>query len=112
MTTARPRTPTPTRRPLFPPAHAHATSRPISDREAHGDPSDLAASLRELAARSHRAVRALKGPEVDAARRELSALQPRILDLRHRVDSRTQPDLASYLDALRREVESRLGSAH
>lgn len=106
MTTARPRTPT--RRTLFPHAHAHATTRPGLDREAHRDPTDLAASLRELAARAHRAVRALNGPETDGAHRELSALQPRIVELRHQVDPRTQPDLASYLDALRREVESRL----
>ncbi len=102
MTTAQSRTPT--RRPLFPPAHAHPTSRPVADR----DPIALAASLRELAGRAHRAVRALNGPEVTAAHRELSAIQPGIVDLRHLVDSRTQPDLASYLDALRREVESRL----
>ncbi len=108
MTTARPRTPT--RRPMFPPAHAHVTTRPVADREAaHHNPSDLAASLRELAARAHRAVRALNGPETQGALRELNAIQPKVVDLRHQVDPQTQPDLASYLDALRREVESRLG---
>ena len=75
-----------------------------------------AATLRDLAARAHGAVRAIdaaSGPGSDAAQvadslRDLAELHPRIVQLQRCVDAETQQGLASYLSALRREVEERL----
>jgi hypothetical protein len=86
-------------------------------RDDRHDPADLAATLRDLAARAHRAVRALDAapgrgdsaaPPADALR-ELAELHPRIVELQHGLEADSQRGLASYLSALRREVESRLG---
>lgn len=112
--TARPR---PNRRVPVP---TQVYARPAHAQENHGfrdDPIHLAATVRDLAARAHRAVRALdpaSGRADGAATaieplRELADLHPRIVELQRSVDGASQRDLASYLSALRREVESRLG---
>ena len=95
------------------PVHARAAE---AGREIGHDPADIAATLRDLAARAHRAVRALDpasgrgdaaAPPADALR-ELAELHPRIVGLQQSLDGECQWGLASYLSALRREVESRL----
>lgn len=83
-------------------------------RDLRPDPADLAATLRDLAARAHRAVRAIdaatgEGRPATSDLRELAELHPRIVALQQGLDTVTQQGLASYLSALRREVESRLG---
>lgn len=97
---------------------------PIDVRPAEGsrgvgpDPADLATTLRDMTARAHRAVRALDATTGQGrpspstalgALRELAELHPRIVELQRSLDPVTQQGLASYLSALRREVESRLG---
>jgi hypothetical protein len=81
------------------------------------DPADLAATLRDLAVRAHRAARAVdaaSSPAGDAATAceslcELARLHPRIVELQRSVEAGPDRGLASYLAALRRAVESRLG---
>lgn len=93
---------------------------PMSSRTDEGsrdhrpDPADLAATLRDLTGRAHRAVRAVdtaigEGRRATPALRELAELHPRIVELEQGLNPVTQQGLASYLSALRREVESRLG---
>lgn len=97
---------------------APASARPHEDagRSAH-DPAGLGAALREFAMRAHRAVRAVDAVSRaggDPARQaagavaELARLLPRIVQLQHRVGAAPGSRLASYLAALRREVERRL----
>lgn len=86
------------------------------NRDVRFDPAGFGAALREVATRAHRAVRALdatsgRGPvaaTADAPRRELADLHPRIVQLQRCLDAESQHGLASYLTALRREVELRL----
>jgi hypothetical protein len=81
------------------------------------DPAGFGAALREVAARAHRAVRVLDatsghGPLAATSEdslRELAELHPRIVQLQRGLDADSQRGLASYLSALRREVERRLG---
>jgi hypothetical protein len=93
---------------------------PMSSRSDEGsrdlrpDPADLAATLRDLTTCAHRAVRAVdkaagEGRPATTALRELAELHPRIVALQEGLNPVTQQGLASYLSALRREVESRLG---
>ncbi len=85
-------------------------------RDVRYDPAGFGAALREVAARAHRAVRALDGTSGRGAvaataadpLRELSELHPRIVQLQRCLDAESQHGLASYLSALRREVELRL----
>ena len=91
----------------FSPAHTRSAE---ASRDVRHDPAELAVTLRDLATRAHRAVRALDAaPAADAARRELAELHPRIVELQRGIDGESQQGLGSYLSALRREVESRLG---
>jgi hypothetical protein len=86
-------------------------------RDVRHDPAGFGAALREVAARAHRAVRALDATSArgaaaataDDSLRELAELHPRIVQLQRCLDAGTQQGLASYLSALRREVELRLG---
>jgi hypothetical protein len=95
------------------PVHARAVE---GSRDVPHDPAGLGATLREVAARAHRAVRAIDGaskagaaPEQAAeSLRELADLHPRIVQLQRRVDASSQEGLSLYLSALRREVEGRL----
>jgi hypothetical protein len=99
-------------------AYAPASARAVEgSRAARCEPADFGAALRDVAARAHRAVRALDGttaregfatPGVDPLR-ELADLHPRIVELQRCVQAESQGGLASYLSALRREVEMRLG---
>ena len=98
-------------------AHASVHARAIEgSRDVRHDPAGLGMTLRDLAARAHRAVRAIdaaSGPESDAAQvtdslQELAELHPRIVQLQRCVDAESQQGLASYLSALRREVEGRM----
>jgi hypothetical protein len=107
-------TPTKPIRRAYAPAHVRAVE---GSRDARDDPAGLGAALRDLAARAHRAARSLdaaagRGDLAAAAAdslRELADLQPRIVELQRCVDAENQGGLASYLAALRREVEQRLG---
>jgi hypothetical protein len=99
-------------------AHAPVHTRAIEEsRDVRHDPADLGAALRDLATRAHRAARSLDAasrPHANDGRasdslRELAELHPRIVQLQRTVDAESQRGLASYLSALRREVESRLG---
>jgi hypothetical protein len=95
------------------PIHARAIE---GSRDVPHDPAGLGATLREVAARAHRAVRAIDGaskagaaPEQAAeSLRELADLHPRIVQLQRRVDASSHEGLSLYLSALRREVEGRL----
>jgi hypothetical protein len=88
-------------------------------RDVRHDPAGFAAALREVAARAHRAVRALEAAsgrgsvtttaDDAGSLRELAELHPRIVQLQRCLDDESQHGLASYLSALRREVELRLG---
>ena len=86
-------------------------------RDVRHDPAGFGAALREIATRAHHAVRALDAASdrgsaamtVDDSLRELAELHPRIVQLQRSVDAQSQQGLASYLSALRREVELRLG---
>jgi hypothetical protein len=98
-------------------AQAPVAARAIEgNRDARHDPAGFGAALREIAARAHRAVRALdatsgRGPAAttaDDSLRELAELYPRIVQLQRCLDAESQNGLASYLSALRREVELRL----
>jgi hypothetical protein len=80
-----------------------------ASRDVRRDPAELAATLRDLAARAHRAVRAADAAPAADALRELAELHPRIVELQRSIDGEAQGDLVSYLSSLRREVESRLG---
>jgi hypothetical protein len=97
--------------------HAPVQARAIEGSgDAPHDPAGLGATLRELAVRAHRAVRAIDGaPKAGAAPAqaadpfgELADLYPRIVQLQRCVDAGSQKDLGLYLSALRREVEGRL----
>jgi hypothetical protein len=98
------------------PAPARTTDTEGS-RDIRHDPAVLGATLRDIAARAHRAVRALDATSVRGdtsapvvePHQELADLHPRIVQLQRCVDAESQSGLASYLSALRREVESRLG---
>jgi hypothetical protein len=87
-------------------------------RDVRHDPAGFGTALREVAARAHRAVRALDATSgrgaaasatADDSLRELAELHPRIVQLQRCLDAGSQQGLASYLSALRREVELRLG---
>jgi hypothetical protein len=86
------------------------------NRDSRHNPANLGATLRDVAVRAHRAVRALEaashqgagGTDVSEPLRELAELQPRIVQLQQDLDPKSQDGLASYLSALRREVENRL----
>ena len=107
-------TPTKPIRRAYAPAHVRAVE---GSRDARYDPAGLGAALRDLAARAHRAVRSLDAAagrghlaaEAADSIRELADLHPRIVELQRCVDAESQKGLASYLSALRREVERRLG---
>ena len=90
----------------FTPAHTRSAE---ASRDVRHDPAELAVALRDLATRAHRAVRALDAAPAADALRELADLHPRIVELQHGIDGESQQGLGSYLSALRREVESRLG---
>ncbi len=100
------------------PGATPALPRSVEDLgRSYHDPAGLGTTLREVAAQAHRAVRAIDeatraggDPALDAsdAMAELAALQPRIAQLQRRVEAGTHNRLASYLSALRREVETRL----
>ncbi len=101
-------------------AQAPMAAAPVFEgsRDLRYDPAGFGAALREVAARAHRAVRALEatsGREPAAATaddsdslRELAELHPRIVQLQRCLDAESQHCLFSYLSALRREVELRL----
>jgi hypothetical protein len=107
---------TPTRpiRRVYAPVHGRAIE---GSRVACYDPADLGAALRDVAARAHRAVRAIDAATgrgdlatlAAAPLQELAELHPRIVQLQRCVEAESQGGLASYLAALRREVEQRLG---
>jgi hypothetical protein len=87
------------------------------NRDVRLDPATLGATLRDVAARAHRAVRALDAaseqgdcetPPATDPLQDLAALYPRIVHLQRSVDEESQHGLAAYLSALRHEVESRL----
>ncbi len=99
-------------------AHAPVAALVIEgSRDVRYDPAAFGVALREVAARAHRAVRSLDANSgrgsvsatADDSLRELAELHPRIVQLQHSLDSQSQNGLASYLSALRREVELRLG---
>jgi hypothetical protein len=81
------------------------------------DPASLSAALRELAVRSHRAVRAaevlrsrpsaLADLPVDSDR-ELSDLLVRIVQLQQSLHTQSLSGLAPYVAALRQKVEAQL----
>ncbi len=106
---------TPTRpiRRAYVPAHARAVEE---GRDTRYDPAGFGAALREIAVRAHRAVRALDAAPArdgfatpgDDPLQELADLHPRIVELQRCVGAESQGGLASYLSALRREVERRL----
>jgi hypothetical protein len=83
------------------------------------DPAALSTALREVAISAHRAVRASQDlrsrPEADAdlvadSRRELSALDARIVQLQRSVHAQSLNGLATYVEALRQKVLLALGS--
>jgi hypothetical protein len=92
---------------------AHApVAAPVLEgsRDVRHDPAGFGAALREIAVRAHRAVRALDAmATAEDSLRELADLHLRIVQLQRCLDAGTQQGLASYLSALRREVELRLG---
>jgi hypothetical protein len=107
-------TPTKPIRRAYAPVHGRAVE---GGRVAGYDPADFGAALRDVAVRAHRAVRAIDAatgrgdlatPAADPLQ-ELADLHPRIVELQCCVEAETQGGLASYLSALRREVETRLG---
>jgi hypothetical protein len=87
----------PTRRPL----------RPQPTGEIRHDPAGLSATLRDLAARAHRAVRAAQaeGPSVDS-QRELMDLHARIVQLQRNLQAQSLEGLVPYVAALGREVSA------
>ena len=98
----------------FSPAHTRSAEE---SRDARHDPAGLGAALRDVAARAHRAVRSLVAAagrgdlaaDAEGPLQVLAELHPRIVELQRCVDEESQKGLASYLSALRREVERRLG---
>ncbi len=89
---------------------AQPTLRTPARREAGGghfdlDPARLSATLRELAMRAHKLVRAADSP---AQERELTEVHGRIVQLERSLDGQELGDLASYVSALRQRVEERL----
>ena len=107
-------TPTKPIRRAYAPVHGRAVE---GSRIACYDPADFGAALRDVAVRAHRAVRALDAAPgradlatpVAGPLQELADLHPRIVQLQRCVGAESQGGLASYLAALRREVEQRLG---
>lgn len=85
--------------------------------DLRNDPAGLGALLRELATRAHHAVRVIDraaAANVDPAvaarfRGELAEVYPRIVQLQRAVAADSSGELASYIEALRREVEERMG---
>ena len=79
------------------------------------DPAALAATLRDLAVRAHRAARAVdtipsRGTAaVNEPLRELAELHPQIVELERTAEAATDRGVATYLTALRHAVEARLG---
>ncbi len=71
------------------------------------DPSQLSATLRELAMRAHQLVRARRrdGPPTNE---ELTEVHSRIVQLERSLDKQDLGDLASYVSALRQRVEQHL----
>jgi hypothetical protein len=81
------------------------------------DPSQLSTTLRELALRAHRLVRASEGLELrpgmdpDLASdsdRELIEVHAQIVQLQRNLQAQNLDDLAGYVAALRQSVEERL----
>ena len=72
------------------------------------DPSEFGATLRELAFRAYRLVRATDGlgSVPDGLERELTAVRARIVRLQRNLGSHQLGDLARYVSALRKRVES------
>ena len=91
-------------------AHAPAVAPFLEgSRDVRHDPAGFGAALREIAVRAHHAVRAFDATATaDDSLRELAELHPRIVQLQRCLDAEAQHGLASYLSALRREVELRL----
>jgi hypothetical protein len=69
------------------------------------DPSQLSATLRELAMRAHQLVRA---GDATAHEQELTEVHTRIVQLERSLDKQDLGDLASYVSALRQRVEQHL----
>jgi len=72
------------------------------------DAADLASTLRALAMRAHEAMK-VAGDDADgAARHELSNLRVEIAGLEDDFRSQNLNDVASYVAALRQQVEAKL----
>jgi hypothetical protein len=71
------------------------------------DPAKIGATLRELAARAHRLVRAKNrsGAGSDKAQQELIDVHAQIVHLQRNLGSHHLGDLATYVSALRKRVE-------
>jgi hypothetical protein len=82
--------------------------RPNPGGELRHDPAGLSASLRELAARAHRAVRSAQQAEGPSAhsQKELVELHAQIAELQRSLQSQSLEGLVPYVSALRREVRS------
>jgi hypothetical protein len=71
------------------------------------DPAKLGSSLRELALRAHKLVRAVdeSGPGANDAERELTEVHAQIVRLQRNLGAHQLDDLATYVSALRQRVE-------
>jgi hypothetical protein len=89
----------PTRRPL----------RPQPAGEIRHDPASLSATLRDLAARAHRAVRAAQaeGPSAES-QRDLVDLHARIIQLQRSLQAQSLDGLVPYVSALGQEVAAQI----
>jgi hypothetical protein len=85
--------------------------------EVAQDPASLSATLRDLAIRAHRAVRATRGSGSEGGAgldsvadpdRELSELHTQIVQLQWSIRAQSLSGLAPYVAALRRKVEEQL----
>jgi len=97
----------PTRRTSLPP---HAGEK---RRDLRHDPAGLSATLRDLALRSHRAVRAATTARADRGLtsdldRELVELHSRIVQLQRSLHAQSLHGLTPYVSALRRGIEDQL----
>jgi hypothetical protein len=101
----------------IPPARSDSLPRRgVRTGEFRQDAASLSATLRELAVRAHRAVRAADvadsrpgatGPARDSDK-ELSELHARIVQLEQSLGAQSLARLAPYVSALRRKIEDRL----
>ncbi len=82
-------------------------SRPHFEVEARHDPAGLSATLRDLAASAHRAVRAAQAESPsDHSQQELVELHARIVQLQRNLQAQSLDGLVPYVSALRQEVAS------